>query len=267
MVEHRGLQSQVILLTGASRGIGAVIARTIAAPGRTLLLVARSRSALQEQATICRELGASVYTYAAELSDVDSINELVAQIRLDGCVPDTLINNAGVMGAEVAPWDDDPQAWWHVMEVNVRAPYLLAHAFVPDMLEAGFGRIIDLSSGAAIWDTPKTVAYYVSKTALFRLGSSLHEAGYTRGLRVLEVAPGVVKTDMTRDADMHIGRTEWNDASEVAQIIAAAVDGDLDGLSGAQVRAGTDTLADLKERSLSGIGHEDRRLRMTGFDN
>ncbi|WFN91059.1 SDR family NAD(P)-dependent oxidoreductase [Arcanobacterium wilhelmae] len=257
--------SEVIVLTGASRGIGAAIANAIAAPGRTLLLVARSIASLENTAQAARGLGATVHTYAAELSDVSSVNSLVVHIAADGFVPDTVINNAGVMGAELAPWEDDPVAWWRVLEVNVRAPFLLAHAFVPAMLEAGFGRIIDLSSGAAVWDTSNTVAYFVSKTALYRLGSSMHEAGYERGLRVLEVAPGVVKTDMTADAQMHVGRTEWNEPTEVAEIIAAAVDGDLDGLSGAQVRAGTDSLEDLRARSAAGIGVEERRLRMTPF--
>lgn len=109
--------------------------------------------------------------------------------------------------------------------------------------------------------------YWVSKTALFRLGSSLHEAGYHRGLRVLELAPGVVLTDMTRDMAMHRGRTQWTAMEDVTAIACAFADGDLDGLSGTQVRAGTDSLDELRTRSQRGIGDDERKLRLTPWSS
>lgn len=256
-----------ILITGASRGIGAAIAAALASPGRTLLLTARDRDSLASTAGAVEASGATAVPFAVELSDVDSIRTLINHITSGGYEVDMLVNNAGVMGEEVAPWEADARTWWHTLEVNVRAPFLLQRALVPGMLARGGGRVVDLSSGAAVYDNADSSDYYVSKTALYRLGSSMHDAGHAQGLRVFEVAPGVVQTDMTRDMNSHAGRTEWNDASEVAAIIRAISDGELDGISGTQVRAGTDTVDDLRRRSQTGVSPEERRLRMTPWDN
>ncbi|MGO1714054.1 MAG: SDR family NAD(P)-dependent oxidoreductase [Ancrocorticia populi] len=254
-----------ILITGASRGIGQRMAVELARPGRTLILVARTQKALTNTVAACEEKGAIVCSMACLLEKRDRLAQMLEIIRTDGGV-DMVVNCAGVFGSEENPWEADPEDWWYTQLVDVRAPYLIQHSLVPGMLERGGGRIIDLSSGAAIKDRPDTSAYYVSKTALMRLGGSLHLAGYDQGLRVLELAPGVVYTDMTKDAKMHIGRTEWTEPSEAAKIAASFADGELDGLSGCQVRAGSDSLDDLKKRSAEGVGENSRRLRLTDFE-
>lgn len=258
-------QAERILITGASRGIGQRIAIELARPGRTLVLVARTQKGLTATAAACEERGASVCTLGCLLEKKDRLKQMLEIVRADGGA-DMIVNCAGVFGSEENPWEADPEDWWYTQLVNVRAPYLIQHALVPGMLKRGGGRIIDLSSGAAIKDRPDTSAYYVSKTALMRLGGSLHLAGYDQGLRVLELAPGVVYTGMTKDAKMHEGRTEWTDPGYAAEIAAAFADGELDGLSGCQVRAGSDSLEDLKKRSAEGVGANSRRLRLTNFD-
>ncbi|MGO1592249.1 MAG: SDR family NAD(P)-dependent oxidoreductase [Ancrocorticia sp.] len=253
-----------ILITGASRGIGQRLAIELAKPGRSLTLVARTQDSLEATAAECEVRGASVCTLACLLEKRDRLAQMLEIITADGGV-DMIVNCAGVFGSEERPWEADPEDWWYTQLVNVRAPFLIQHALVPGMLERGGGRIIDLSSGAAIKDRPNTSAYYVSKTALMRLGGSLHMAGYDEGLRVLELAPGVVYTDMTKGAKMHEGRTEWVDPGKAAEIAAAFADGELDGLSGCQVRAGSDSLDDLKTKSAQGVGENSRRLRLTDF--
>lgn len=253
-----------ILITGASRGIGAHLARGLAREGRTLLLAARSREALYDTARACTSRGAKVVTFAVELSDPASIENLLAEV--EGFEIDLLVNNAGMMADEALPWDNDPDAWWLTQEVNVRAPYLLARTLVPRMIERGGGRIIDLSSGAAVRDHDLSSAYFVSKTALLRLAGCLHEAGHDKGLNVFSVAPGVVETDMTVGAIMHEHRTEWTDPADVTAIVSAIADGELDGLAGTQVRAGQDSLDDLRRRSDAGVSEESRRLRLTGWE-
>ncbi len=263
-----------VLVTGASRGIGAHIACGLARRGRSLTLVARKASHLEEVARHCKELGATVCAIGADLSKVEDVTAMLDVVVGDGGV-DLVVNCAGIFGEEVLPWEGNPQLWWRTQQVNVRAPYLIQHRLVPLMLAQGGGRILDLSSGAAIKDRADSSGYYTSKTALFRLGSSMHLAGFEAGLRVLEVAPGVVLTDMTRNMVMHVGRTEWTEPSEVAAIARAFSEGELDGLSGTQVRAGSDNLAQLRERSdarlISGAvrpgnGDDERRLRMTSWD-
>ena len=257
--------SKRILVTGASRGIGRHIAVGLARPGRTLILVARTLDGLEDVAGECEDRGAKVCTIACQLENHDRLAHMLDIVRADGGA-DMVVNCAGIFGEEKLPWETDPDLWWQTQLVNVRAPYLIQHALVPGMLERGGGRILDLSSGAAIKDRDDSSGYYVSKTALMRLGGCLHEAGYARGLRVLEMAPGVVLTDMTRDMLMHEGRTEWTDPADVAALVAAFADGELDGLSGCQVRAGADSLEELRARSARGkIGEDERRLRLSGW--
>lgn len=257
--------SNTVLLTGASRGIGSHLARRLACPGRTLLLLARSQEALYDTARACNARGAEVVTFGVDLADASALNRTLDSIA--EYPVDLIVNNAGFMAEEALPWETDPEAWWRTQEINVRAPYLISHALAPHMIERGGGRIVDLSSGAAVWDADLASSYYVSKTALLRFAGSLHEAGAQFGLRVFSVAPGVVRTDMTANRVMHEGRTEWNDPSEVAEIIGVIADGELDGIAGTQVRAGTDSLADLRERSQRGIGPEERKLRLTPWEN
>ncbi|MDO4887922.1 MAG: SDR family oxidoreductase [Actinomycetaceae bacterium] len=254
--------SERILITGASRGIGRHLAEALARPGRRLVLV--SRKVRDEVVEACERRGAQVCAVGAELSRRRDVEAMLDVVLADGHV-DMLVNCAGVVGQEVAPWQADPDDWWHTQKVNVRAPFLIQRRLVPAMIAAGGGRILDLSSGAAVTDTPDTSAYYVSKTALMRLGGSIHEAAFDRGVRVLELAPGVVETDMTRGMRAHEGRTEWTAPQRVAEIAVAFADGLLDGLSGCQVRAGSDDVADLIARSARGVGPDERRLRRTDF--
>ncbi|MDY5585365.1 MAG: SDR family oxidoreductase [Arcanobacterium sp.] len=258
--------AQKILLTGASRGIGATIARVLAKPGRALYLAARTREALYGTARACTERGATVQTFAVDLADVESVQGFASRIRDEFGGVDLLVNNAGVLGPEALPWEADLDAWWETQLVNLRAPFILQKVLVPGMIARGGGRIIDLSSGAAVRDDDLCSSYFVSKTALLRLAGSLHLAGKEHGLKVFPVAPGVVRTDMTSGMQMHIGREIWNEPTEVAELIAAIADGELDGIAGAQIRAGSDKLADLKELSEKQIADDDsRKLRLSDW--
>ena len=177
-----------------------------------------------------------------------------------------VVNCAGVLGQETSPWQADPEDWWRTLEVNLRAPFLIQRRVVPAMIANGGGRILDLSSGAAVKDSARASAYYASKTALMRLAGCLHEAASGQGVKILELAPGVVRTDMTLSMRAYEGRTEWTDPAQSVAIARAFADGLLDGLSGCQVRAGSDDLADLVARSRRGVGPDERRLRRTDFD-
>lgn len=249
-----------ILVTGASRGIGAHIATALAEPGRTLHLQARTADALHDTARACEEVGATVMTHAAELTieGATALAEAVGEL-------DMIVNNAGVAGTESLPWETSTDDFVQTMTTNVFAPFILNSAAARGMLGRG-GYIVDLSSGAAVTDRADSADYWVSKTALMRLGGSFHLAGREHGIKVFEVAPGVVKTDMTLSMSMHDGRTEWTEPSEIAGIISAISHGELDALAGTHIRAGVDQLSELKERARQGVGPNARKLRLTGWD-
>ncbi|VDG76412.1 3-ketoacyl-ACP reductase [Actinobaculum suis] len=256
---------QTVLITGASRGIGRSLAVGLAQPGRTLILVASKVSRLNGTAGECEVKGSDVITIGCDFAKEKSVREMLSILRSTHEI-DMIINCAGVFGEEKVPWEASPEDFDRTMQVNLSVPFRIQHALVPAMLERGGGRILDLSSGAAVVDNPHAPAYYVSKTALFRLAGALHEAGYERGLRVLSLAPGVVQTDMTAGIKAHADRSDWTPVELSVEITRAFADGKLDALSGKQVRAGTDSLEDLLRRAAAGSPAESKRLRLTGWE-
>lgn len=240
-------------ITGASRGIGRHLALGFADAGFQLGLMATSAEAL---APVVAEIGDRVTVVpvvgdvAREVDVVRAVDEVVRQL---GTI-DVLINNAGRIDAEVPLWEADPDEWWDVVRVNVRGPFLLAHTVIPVMLENGGGRIIDINSGYGARDVPVATAYSASKSALFRIGGAIHAAGFERGLRTFEMAPGVVHTDMTAAMEAHAGRTEWTEPRDVVALALALARGDGDHLSGGYVRVGRDdpnALAEVPPRRLT----------------
>lgn len=256
--------ARTALVTGASRGIGRAVALGLAHAGLAVAALARDAARLAEVAA--EAAPATVVPVAADVTDPAAVADAVARAEEALGSVDLLVNNAGRIDAEVPLWEADPEEWWQVLETNVRGPFLVARAVVPGMLARGGGRVVDLSSGAGTRDLADASAYNVSKTALFRIGGSLHAAGHGLGLRTFELAPGVVVTDMTRSMRAHAGRTEWTDVSAVVALAAAIARGELDALSGAYLRAGTDTPESL--RAVIDAGRyrgEARRLRVADW--
>ena len=235
--------ARTALVTGASRGIGQAIATGLAEAGLQVALLATNADLLAEVvADIRARLGqASVLPVVTDVSDAAAVSAATAEVLDAFGSVDLLVNAAGVIDAEVPAWESDPEQWWRIFEVNVRGPYLLAHALVPLMLARGGGRIVDLSSGAASHPMATASAYNASKTALLRLGEHLALAGALGGLRVFEVAPGVVQTDMTASMQMHAGRTDWTPVAQTVQMVLAIARGELDACSGWFIRVTDDT--------------------------
>ncbi|MDX5398431.1 MAG: SDR family oxidoreductase [Actinomycetes bacterium] len=240
------MSPRTALITGASRGIGRHLALGFAEVGFDLGLMATSAESL---APVVAEIGGRVHVVpvsgdvAREVDVVRAVDEVVRQL---GTI-DVLINNAGRVDTEVPLWAADPDEWWDVLRVNVRGPFLLAHTVIPIMLEHGGGRIIDINSGSGTRDFPTATAYTASKSALFRIGGAIHAAGFELGLRAFEMAPGVVRTDMTESMAMHEDRTEWTDPGDVVALALALARGDGDHLSGCYVRVGLDDPAALDQ--------------------
>lgn len=240
------------LITGASRGIGAHLAAGFARAGYDLALVATG--APTATADVARESGVRAEAYEVDVRDGEQVDAVIAEIEAGMGGIDVLVNNAGRIDSEVPLWEADPREWWDVMEVNVRGPFLFARAVVPRMIERGGGRIINVNSGSGTRDAGSSTAYAASKTALFRIGGALHLAGYEKGIRAFEMAPGVVRTDMTRGMRLHEGRTEWTEPADVIALALALASGRADHLSGTYVRAGeTDPNVPPEERRSLGL--------------
>lgn len=232
---------RVAVVTGASRGIGHHIADGL------------------ERAGYAVERGSRA---VAEVTDRTSVERWIGEVAGRHGRIDLLVNNAGVIDTEVPIEESDPEEWWHTMEVNVLGPYLVTRFTMPHMVRAGGGRIVNLNSGAGTRAGEVASAYNASKTALARVTGSTHLSGAAHGIRAFDLAPGVVRTDMTLSMRAHEGRTEWTAPQEVVDLVLALGFGDLDAWSGRLVRAGIDTPASLRERAAAGLADTDRTITL-----
>ena len=124
------------------------------------------------------------------------------------------------------------------------------------------GRVVNLSSGAALRPSDEASAYNTSKTALARITGAVAAGTASHGIRAFDLAPGVVRTDMTGAMVAHRDRTEWTDPQVVCDLALALASGDLDDWSGRLVRAGVDTPATLRDRAAAGLGPRDRTVTL-----
>ncbi|MDO8152033.1 SDR family oxidoreductase [Isoptericola sp. b408] len=263
MAEPQDLAAaRTALVTGATRGIGRAVALGLADAGLDVALLARDADRLAEVAEQVRATGRTAVVLPCDVTDPEAVASAVRQAEDELGSVDLLVNNAGRIDAEVPLWEADVEEWWQVMETNVRGPFLLARHVVPGMLARGGGRVVDLNSGAGSHDMTYSSAYNLSKTALMRLGQQLHAMGHDQGLRTLELAPGVVATDMTAGMRTHEGRTEWTPVERTVDVAVAFARGELDECSGWFVRVSDDTPESLRAAAAEATAAVPRRLRV-----
>ncbi|GAA4285033.1 hypothetical protein GCM10022261_25640 [Brevibacterium daeguense] len=264
----------LVIITGGSRGIGRRLARGFAREGFPVLLTATDEDRAKDTA---RELasgtGMRIGGARLDVTDEDSIAALLDSVRSIerswGVRLRVLVNNAGRIESTEGPlWEAKPEDLRSVVETNTIGPLLLLNAFVPHLLEVAEKteqavRIIDLNSGSGAVGSPPYAAYSASKAALFRIADSVHHYGYERGLRIFEMSPGVIETDMTRAMPVHDFRTDkdWTNPAEVVALALALAGGDLDAWSGRYVRAGVDTAESLA-RAADSLEQNTRKLRL-----
>ncbi|HEX6197243.1 MAG TPA: SDR family oxidoreductase [Jiangellaceae bacterium] len=254
---------QVVLITGANRGIGRHLAVGLAEAGHDVALLGRRADELDAVASECAAHGVRTVAVTADVVDGDQVGRAVAEAEhvLGGI--DLLINNAGVIEPEERPFaDTDIEAMWRVVEVNVRGSMLVTHAVLPGMLDRGAGRIININSGAGYRPMPAYTGYAMAKGAIARLTTLLDAQYREQGIRAFDLAPGQIETDMTRSMPMHEGRTEWTDPKDVVALAAAVADGSLDDLAGRFFRADIDTPDSLRAAAGDIIARDARTLGM-----
>jgi hypothetical protein len=182
------------LITGASSGIGEAFAAALAKEGTDLILVARSRSRLEELAEKLRsEHGRRVEVICADLSDASPGAALATEVARRGLVVDLLINNAG-FGTVGAFHTLDAAREQQEIALNAAAVVDLSHAFLPQMLDQGGGAIINVASLAAFQPTPFMAVYGATKAFVLSFSLGLWAEYRKQGLRVLAVCPGPVET-------------------------------------------------------------------------
>lgn len=185
------LRDTVVLVTGASRGLGAAIAVALAGEGASVVAVARSKDGLAE---VAAQGDGRISVIEADLRDEAAVAGLADEVvsrhgRLDG-----LVNNAGIAPAGKFV-SQDPAVWKETLAVNVVAPMLLAQSAGRHMITAGGGRILNIASTTGVRGKPHLVAYSTSKGAVVRMTEALAAEWARHNVQVNCLAPGAFRTD------------------------------------------------------------------------
>ena len=191
-----------VLISGASRGIGAAAARHFAAAGYDLLLLARSGPELDALATELRALGRRGETRCLDLADPAAIAPALAELLQRGLSPTVVINNAGA--AYTGPLAEMPlERWQWLLQLNLTSVVQVCQAVLPQLRRQGGGLIINVSSHAARNAFPDWGAYCVSKAALASFSRCLAEEERSHGIRVSTLTLGAVNTPLWDTETVH----------------------------------------------------------------
>lgn len=206
------MQGKTVMITGASRGIGADTARVFAEAGAKVALLARSTDAL---AALAEEIGEAALPIACDVSDWASVAAAVATCEDTLGPVDVLINNAGAIEPISHMIAADPADWGQVIDINLKGVFYGIRAVVPGMVARGGGTVLTISSGAAHGPVEAWSHYCASKAAVNMLTRCLDKENRSDGIRAIGLSPGTVATQMQRDIKASginpVSQLDWSD--------------------------------------------------------
>lgn len=209
MTEFSG---KTIMITGASRGIGAAAARTFAEAGANVVLLARSTKAITELAD---DIGPNALAMGCDVARYDDLSAAVAAAEARFGAVDVLINNAGVIEPIARMEASDPDDWGQVIDINLKGVYYGMRAVLPGMVARGGGTVITISSGAAHNALEGWSHYCTSKAGAAMLTMTLHKEAAGQGVRAMGLSPGTVATEMQREIKASgmnpVSQLDWED--------------------------------------------------------
>lgn len=192
------LTGQNALVTGGGRGIGRAMALTLAQQGARVAVTARSQAQLDETVKQIKAAGGHAIAVAADVTQPDSVAQMVSEVENQLGAIDLLVNNAGHGSTPTPVHEADPDDWWWTFTVNVRGVMLCTRAVLRGMIERKAGRIINVTSGAGNRTIPNATAYVTSKAAVMRFSDTVAAEVKPHGISVFAIHPGTVWTEMTQ---------------------------------------------------------------------
>jgi len=187
------INGKIVLVTGASSGIGEATAKAMAEEGAHAVLLARNETALLKVAESISSRGGKVSTYAVDISRADTVEKVARSIQDDVGLPDIIVNNAGA--GQWKPTEQTlPGEAVEMMAVPYFGAFNITRAFLPEMLERRSGHIVNMTSASAYFPMPGSTAYTAARWAMRGFSESLRADLHGTGIHVTLIAPGKVDT-------------------------------------------------------------------------
>jgi 3-oxoacyl-[acyl-carrier protein] reductase len=193
---HVDLTGQTAIVTGASRGLGKVIALALADAGANVACVARGIDKLQETADAIRAAGGTAEVYECDVTDAASVQQVVDAVCEKWEKVHILVNNAGITRDTLIPRMSD-EDWDSVINTNLRGTFLFTRAVTRPMMQSRYGRVINMASVSGLMGNPGQSNYSASKAGIIGMTRSVAKELASRKVTINAIAPGFIETEMT----------------------------------------------------------------------
>ena len=268
------LSEQIVVVTGAGRGIGKAVATRCAQEGARVALVARTHCQIEEACSEIAKTGGTAVSVAADVTDHAAVRVMAQRIETEMGPPDLLVNNAGSHLAIGPIWEADPDEWWTDVRVNLQGTFLVCREIIPLMVARKRGRVINLIGGGTDFPFPYGSAYGSSKAAVMRFTETLAVEVRDYGITVFALRPGFVRTAMSEFHTQNERSLRWVPhikrrfelgedipASRPADLVVKLASGHFDDLSGRAIRA-VDDLSTIEKQTETILASDLYTLRM-----
>ncbi|MBD2103381.1 SDR family oxidoreductase [Leptolyngbya sp. FACHB-261] len=193
------VKNQIVLITGASSGIGAACAQAFAQAGAKLILAARRQERLQQLAAeIDKEFGVPIHLLSLDVSDRAQVETVLQDLPPEWSSVDILVNNAGLSRGLDNLQEGNIQDWEEMIDTNIKGLLYMTRFLVPGMVERGHGHVINIGSVAGHQTYPKGNVYCGTKAAVRAISEGLKQDLFGTPIRVSSVDPGMVETEFSQ---------------------------------------------------------------------
>ncbi|GEN36636.1 SDR family NAD(P)-dependent oxidoreductase [Aneurinibacillus danicus] len=192
-------KNKIVVVTGASRGIGRDIAVGFGSLGANVVLVSRNKDQLEETASLVEDAGGEAIVIPADLSVIDTIQEVVAKIKQNYPRIDVLVNNSGVTRRKPST-EVTEEDWDYIMDLNQRSYFFMCQAVGKEMIHQGYGKIVNMASVGGVVGITNSAPYSSSKGGVVLLTKVLASEWAKYNIQVNAVGPGYIKTELVANA-------------------------------------------------------------------
>ena len=228
----QSLKGHVAVVTGAGRGIGQAIARSLATEGASVAVCARTEHEIAATAALISDAGARAIALQLDVRNEVAVRSVLSETERRLGPVTLVVNNAGTPGPAGLDWEVDSRAWFECVDVIVRGAFLVSQAVIPRMIARGSGCIINVGSITGTRTYLPITATSVAKTALIRFGEGLAAQLERHGVRVFTIHPGVVRTRLLESYSLQIPEDWFVGPERAGALCAKLASGRYDALSG-----------------------------------